>query len=151
MAGKRAANFLIGKVVVDGTNSTASTVKISQSSTDNNVKTVSGSTTAVTGTVTTSASVTSVALAASVYDVAEKTDLTTSAFQLASNANTYGTRVTNTSSNGNVLYVGSSSVTNTRFIRRIFAGESGWFEVSNSNLLYCYGSAASTKFTYGGY
>jgi hypothetical protein len=97
--------------------------------------------------------VTSVAPAASVYDVAEKTDLSTTAFQLASHANAFGTRVSNTSSNGDILYVGGSTATSTRFIQRLAPGESAFFEVNNSNLLYCYGgvSAGSTKFTYGGY
>lgn len=141
MTGKRGSGFLIGKVAIDGTVTTSGTVAISQTSTNNNVKTISGSTTAVS----------SVALAASVYDVAEKTDLSTSAFQLATNANTYGTRVTNTSTNGNIMYVGGANVSATRFIRRLYSGESGWFEVSDAALLYVFGSAASTRFTYGGY
>lgn len=145
MTGKRASSFLIGKVALDGTSTVSGVVTLGAGTA------AYGKLSANTGVDIGDVDVTSVSLAASVYDVAEKTDLTTGAFQLASNPNTYGTRVTNTSANGNVMYVGSSNVSATRFIRRIYAGESGWFEVANANLLYVFGSAASTRFTYGGY
>ena len=43
MSAKRDPNFPLGKVRIDGTNSTTSTVAISQSSTNNNVKLVANS------------------------------------------------------------------------------------------------------------
>jgi hypothetical protein len=90
--------------------------------------------------------------ASSLFDVTEKSDLGTSAFQLANQACAIGAEVTNTSTNGNLVYVGSANVSPTRFIRRIYPGEpTAFFPVANTNLLYVYGSAASTKLTYGGF
>lgn len=85
------------------------------------------------------------------FTVTEATNLSTSAVQLASNACKVGVRISNTSTNGNIVTVGDTNVTATRFIGKIFAGESMFFEVTNSNLLFVFGSAASTAFTYGGY
>lgn len=92
-----------------------------------------------------------VPLASSVFDVAESTSLSTSAVQLASHAATYGVVVTNTHAS-QIVYVGGSTVTGTRFIHKLLAGQSSpLIPVNNSNLLYVIGSAASTSFTYGGY
>ena len=145
MTGKRALTFPIGKVGIDGTVTTTGTVTLGPGTA------TYGKLAANSGVDIGDVDVTSVSLAPSVYTVAEKTDLSTSNFQLASNANTYGVRITNTSTNGNIVYVGDTNITATRFLKRLYPGEDAWFEVSNSNLLYVRGSAASTAFTYGGY
>jgi hypothetical protein len=89
-----------------------------------------------------------VPLATSVFDVAEATQSGT-ATQLASHACVYGTVISNTHASA-ILYVGGSTVTSTRYIYRLLAGESTpLIPVSNSNLLYVKESASCT-YTYGG-
>ena len=129
--GRRPADFLIGKVAIDAGASAIGNVGLLAG--DNNIGSVD------------------VPLATSVFDVAEKTDLSTSAFQLADHPATYGVVVTNTHAT-QIVTVGGSTVTATRFILKLLAGQSSpLIPVANSNLLYVFGSAASTSFTYGGY
>ena len=91
-----------------------------------------------------------VPLASAVFDVAEGT-VGTAAVQLADHPATYGVVVSNTHATQTVT-VGGSTVTATRFILKILAGSSSpLIPVANSNLLYVFGSAASTTYTYGGY
>lgn len=132
MTGKRAANFLIGKVALDGT--ATNTVVLGAGSASVGSVDVNGPT--------------------SCFDVAAKTDLSNATpFQLGSNTGLkVGIRITNLETTAaNIIYVGSSNVSATRFMVQIFPGQtSDWLPCSNSNIYYVIAATNNSDFTYGG-
>ncbi len=139
--GKRAPTFPLGKVTIDGTPTFSGTVTLAAG-------------TAAYGKLSANAGVNigtvDVALATTMFTVAEVTEDTT-ATPLASHGGLkFGIIVSNTDA-ADTLFLGDSSVTATRYLIKIGPGEnSGWIPVENSNVLFAIGSAASTTFTYGG-
>jgi len=88
------------------------------------------------------------------FTVAAKTDLSNATpFNLASNAGLkMGIRITNLETTaGNIIYVGDSAVTATRFIVPIYPGQtSDWLPCANSNIYYLIAAVNNSDFTYGG-
>lgn len=148
-AARRSADFYIGKVGIDGSNSTPADVNATLQASTASI----GKLAANDGVDIGNVDVASMPLATTSFTVAEATNLGTTAVQLASNVCKAGVWITNTHASQFVV-VGDSNVshTNKRYIRLLQPGETEFFPgIGNSNALYVAGSAASTAFTYGGY
>jgi hypothetical protein len=127
MPGRRASNFLLGKVAIDGTVTTAGAV------------TVTSGSIAITG----------FPAAAPFTDAS--TTIGTSNAALASHAFLYEFAITNTHAT-QIIYVGDADVSSTRYMRSVYPSETARFPgAGNTSSFRVIGSGASTSYLLGGY